>query len=354
MHKKSLFNLSFNEMGELVRSWDEPTYRTSQIWGGLYQQHQDEIDQFLNLPRKIRNRISEDYDLYNISHEKHLVSHDQTTEKVLFKLVDGLRIETVLMRYKNRQTVCISTQSGCAMGCTFCATGQMGFLRNLTSGEIVQQALYFNKLLTKTNQRITNIVMMGMGEPFHNYDEVMKAIYQMNHPDGMNLGARRFTISTVGLIPTIKRFTQEMHQVNLAVSLHAADDELRSSMLPIARKYPLGELMKACLEFTIRTGRRISFEWALIDGKNDTVEHAEQLVKLLNPFSDRNGSLCHVNVIPLNITSKYVGRPSKKYQVKRFCDVLSANGIPLSIRLRRGLDIHAGCGQLATLQPTRD
>jgi 23S rRNA (adenine2503-C2)-methyltransferase len=233
------------------------------------------------------------------------------------------------------------------MGCTFCATGQMGYFRSLSSGEICEQILYFARRLTQAGKAVTNVVLMGMGEPFHNYDASLTAIDQLNHPDGMNLGARRFTISTVGLVPMIKRFALENRQINLAVSLHAASDDLRSSMLPINKKYPIADLLQACLFYVERTRRRITFEWALIEGVNDTDEQAYLLSERLQPFIINGSPLCHVNAIPLNPTKKFSGTGTHKRRALAFKNSLERCGIPCTIRLRRGIDIQAGCGQLA-------
>jgi 23S rRNA (adenine2503-C2)-methyltransferase len=250
------------------------------------------------------------------------------------------------MMYNERQTLCISSQAGCAMGCVFCATGQMGFKRNLSSGEIVEQVLYFARQLSEEDKRVTNVVMMGMGEPFHNYDATLDAIERLNDEEGLNLGARRFTISTVGLIPAIKRFTQEHHQYNLAISLHSAFNERRSAMLPVNDRYPIEDLIAACRDYVAVTHRRVTFEWALIDGVNDTPEEAHQLGKLLN------GLLCHVNVIPLNPTDGYEGKKSTAENVESFRATLEKYGIPCTVRVRRGIDIAAGCGQLANKHAT--
>lgn len=227
------------------------------------------------------------------------------------------------------------------MGCVFCATGQMGFTRNLSSGEIIEQVIHYAEILHQTNQQVTNIVLMGMGEPFHNYDATLAAIDRLNHANGMNLGARRFTISTVGLVPMIRRFAAEKRQVNLAISLHAADDELRSSMLPINKRYPLSDLMEACQYYVAQTNRRLTFEWALIQNVNDSPETARRLANLLD------GLLCHINVIPLNPTQQYTGQGSTRERAINFKAELEKHGIPCTIRIRRGIDIQAGCGQLA-------
>jgi 23S rRNA (adenine2503-C2)-methyltransferase len=264
------------------------------------------------------------------------------TQKTLFRLPDGEPIETVRMRYKRRRTLCISSQAGCAMGCVFCATGQMGFRRNLSSGEIVEQVVHYARILEAKEQRVTNVVVMGMGEPFHNYEATLNAIERLNHPEGMNLGARRFTISTVGLVPAIRRFTQEDLQVNLAVSLHAVDDDLRASMLPINHKYPLDELMDACRKYTQKTSRRITFEWALIRDVNDSVQQARKLGELIQDM------LAHVNVIPLNPTQGYEGQATTRERAEAFQAELARYNVPCTIRVRRGIDIQAGCGQLAS------
>jgi 23S rRNA (adenine2503-C2)-methyltransferase len=277
-----------------------------------------------------------------------LKSTDGETIKTLFHLADHNAVEAVLMRYAKRRTLCISTQAGCAMGCVFCATGQMGFRRHLSNGEIIEQVLYYARQLADQGEQVTNVVIMGMGEPFHNYDSTMAAIDRLNHPQGFNFGARRFTISTVGLIPAIQRFTHERRQVNLAISLHAADDELRSRLLPINHKYPLDDLFAACLEYIHITHRRLTFEWALIDGVNDSPTQARQLAHRLLPLQHGDAILCHVNIIPLNPTDKYSGRATTPQQAKSFQEELEKFGIPCTIRLRRGIDIQAGCGQLAT------
>jgi 23S rRNA (adenine2503-C2)-methyltransferase len=336
-----IYDLDFESWVETLTGWGEPTYRARQIWQGFYQNLWQSPQDFTNLPEKLRQRLSEEFRFSNLYPRSALQSNDGETRKTLFELPDKRAIETVLMRYSNRRTLCISTQAGCAMGCVFCATGQMGFRRNLTSGEIIEQVLFYARQLQTIGERVTNVVVMGMGEPFHNYDATMQAIDRMNRPDGFNFGARRFTISTVGLVPAIRRFAEEKRQVNLAVSLHAANDDLRSSLLPINRKYPLDMLIQACREYVDHTHRRITFEWALIQGVNDTLDQAKELCSRLE------GLLCHVNVIPLNPTKRYTGLASTKKQAQIFKSELEKYGVPCTIRLRRGIDIQAGCGQLA-------
>jgi 23S rRNA (adenine2503-C2)-methyltransferase len=273
-----------------------------------------------------------------------LRSSDGQTQKTAFRLSDGKQIETVAMRYTERVTLCISSQAGCAMGCVFCATGQMGFKRHLTSGEIVAQVLHYARELKLEGLKPTNVVIMGMGEPFHNYDNTMAAVDRLNDATGFNFGARRFTISTVGLPAMIRRFADEQRQANLAVSLHAADDVTRSRMLPINRKYSIDEVLDACRYYVQRTHRRVTFEWALIDGENDGVEHATLLAGRLR------GLLCHVNAIPLNPTMGYSGKATSRSRALLFKAELERRGIPCTVRLRRGIDIAAGCGQLAVVE----
>ena len=355
----NIYDLSFEEMAAFLNAWGEPGYRGAQVWEGLYRHLWSSPDEFSSLSKTLRLKLGENYShvkadggglpsFVHLHPGRILKSSDGETIKTLFSLSDGKQIEAVLMRYFKRRTLCISTQAGCAMGCVFCATGQMGFLRQLTSGEIVEQVLYYARQLALEHEQVTNIVIMGMGEPFHNYDATMSAIDRLNHSQGFNMGARRFTISTVGLVPGIRRFTQEHSQVNLAISLHAADDELRTQLLPINRKYPLDELLSACLEYVQVTHRRLSFEWALIQGVNDTPEQANLLAQKLKLFRVGGSILCHVNAIPLNPTQKYAGNASTHQRALAFQKELEQAGIPCTIRLRRGIDIQAGCGQLAS------
>ena len=341
MNKPLIYDLSLNDISQTLAGWGEAEYRSRQIWSGLYQSLWEKPDDFTPLSKTLRNQLFENFSFSNLRPAKTIDSEDRTTQKILFRLPDNNPVEAVKMNYRNRRTLCISTQSGCAMGCIFCATGQLGFKRNLSCGEIIEQVLYIARELAIIGDRITNIVFMGMGEPFHNYTNVMEAIDRLNQKDGMNLGARRFTISTVGIVPGIRKLTHEHHQINLAVSLHAATDELRSSMIPANKKYPINELMKSLDEYMNVTKRRVTFEWALIQEVNDTIDQAQKLAHLLK------GKLAHVNLIPLNITAKYKGKSSSKQRQNDFKSILESNGIPCSVRLRRGIDIHAGCGQLA-------
>lgn len=340
--KSLIYDLDFDELSSLMSSWGEPAFRARQVWSGIYKSLWDKPAAFTNLSQSLRQRLEDHFTFSSLNPITTLASSDGETVKTLYQLPDQQAVEAVLMGYSNRQTLCISTQAGCAMGCVFCATGQMGFRRNLSSGEIVEQVLVYARQLNAAEDRVSNVVLMGMGEPFHNYEATMAAIDRLNHPEGFNFGARRFTVSTVGLVPMIRRFTGERRQVNLAVSLHAADDELRSSMLPINKKYPLAVLMEACREYVEQTHRRITFEWALIRDVNDSIEQAEKLASLVN------GMLCHVNVIPLNPTRRFIGQGTTRKRAAAFQSALQSHGIPCTIRLRRGIDIQAGCGQLAT------
>jgi len=342
-----IYDLNQSELAEILASWGESTFRVKQLWQGLYLQLWNSPDQFTNLPASLRQKLEETFLFTALQPETILSSHDGETVKTLFRLTDAQPIEAVLMRYERRRTLCISTQAGCAMGCVFCATGQMGFRRNLTSGEIIEQVLYYARRLRQQGEEVTNVVVMGMGEPFHNYDATLVAIDRLNSRDGFNFGARRFTISTVGLVPAIRRFAAEKRQINLAVSLHAADDELRSSLMPVNRKYPLDDLLSACHEYIQQTGRRISFEWALIHGVNDTPEQARKLAERLQVLKRNGTTLCHVNLIPLNPSPHYNQQASTGVRAEAFLNELRRHGIPCSLRIRRGIDIQAGCGQLA-------
>ncbi|HTP10279.1 MAG TPA: 23S rRNA (adenine(2503)-C(2))-methyltransferase RlmN [Anaerolineae bacterium] len=344
---KSLYDLKLDEIQALLNEWNESAFRAKQIWEWLYVRLATSYDAMTNLPKPLRERLRAAYPIGQLMPKVDLLSSDGWTRKILFALPDGAQIETVLMEYDTRNTVCASTQAGCAMGCTFCATGQGGFQRNLTSGEIVEQVLFFEHELRKTgdqspttNHQVTNLVLMGMGEPFANYTALMSALDRLSDPIGYNFGARRITVSTVGLVPMIERFAQERSQVNLAVSLHAATNELRSSMLPINKRYPLEMLIPACRAYTESTRRRISFEWAMIEGVNDTPAQARALVQLIK------GMLCHINLIPLNPTHGYSGAASTRERIANFRAILDEAHIANSLRIRRGIDIHAGCGQL--------
>jgi 23S rRNA (adenine2503-C2)-methyltransferase len=338
--KPNLYDLDISEIEALLTTWGEPRYRASQVWVWLYKHLATEIEQMSSLPKSLRAQLEAKTTLDVPPVMAVQESIDGETRKDLLKMRDGEQVEVVLMRYIDRRTACVSTQVGCAIGCQFCATGQMGFRRHLSSGEIVAQVLHFERALRAQEQRLTNVVFMGMGEPLLNYDHTMGAIYRLMHPDGLQMGQRRMTLSTAGIVPGIRRFTAEGLQVNLAVSLHAATDKVRSTLMPINQRYDLDALFAAIHDYIKRTNRQVTFEWVLIDGVNDTPEQAQALAARVT------GMLAHVNLIALNPTEGYEGSPSPPDRIEAFTQILDQKHIPYTLRLRRGGDIRAGCGQL--------
>ena len=341
----SLFDLTLPELTAEIERRGEPAFRARQLWHGLYQRLAASFDELTDLPAGLRAALAQDYRILPAETALERVSADGSTEKALLRLADGELIETVLMRYaagpstRRRNTICVSTQAGCAMACSFCATGQQGFRRNLKPGEIVEQVLHFARRLRPEGDQITNIVFMGMGEPLANYGATLQAVHALNAPDGFGLGARHITISTVGIIPGIRRLAQEPLQVGLAVSLHAPNDALRRSLIPTASQ-PIAAILGACNDYAAVTGRRYSVEYALIDGKNDSVGLAEALGLLLR------GMPCHVNLIPVNPTDNHATRRPGRERVLAFQRALTAAGINCTVRVEKGVDIMAGCGQL--------
>lgn len=336
----NLYELSRDELADFVISSGEKRFRAQQIWDSLYERRVARIEDMANLPRSLIKTLTQTASLGNLEAITQQQSRDDTVKR-LYRLVDGQLIESVLMPYQDgRQTACISTQAGCAFGCVFCATGQMGFSRNLTAAEIFEQAMIFARELWAEGKRLSNVVLMGMGEPFHNYDASLEAIRQLM--SRLSIGARHITVSTVGLAPQIRRFADEGLQVKLAVSLHKTDDDERSALMPVNRRWNIAELIDACHYYTEKTGRRVTFEWAAIAGENDTPEEAHRLGRLLA------GLLSHVNVIPLNPTGAYEAAPSNSGRIKQFTRILSTYSVSSTIRVRRGIDIDAGCGQLKT------
>lgn len=347
MQKQLIFDLSLDEISNQLRSWSEPKFRAKQIWQGLYQQYYFSVDQFSTLPKELKEKLHTNYNFIGIHAIDEIQSKDRQTTKVLFRLSDGETIESVLMHYRERETVCVSTQVGCAMGCTFCATGQMGLHRNLTAGEIVEQVLYFERQLMPKGKKVTNIVFMGMGEPFHNFDNTFKAIDILHHEQGLNIGERRLTISTVGLPNRIRQFADMHRQINLAVSLHTPFNQKRSRIIPVNQRFPIHEIMDSVNYYLKQTNRRVTFEYALIAGENDDLQTAEALAKLLQ------GLLCHVNLIPVNSIGLDI-QASNKHAVQNFQRILELHGIPCSVRLGRGIEIQAGCGQLASRHKNKE
>jgi 23S rRNA (adenine2503-C2)-methyltransferase len=336
----NLYDLDQAALEGLLAELGQPAWRARQVWEWIYKRFAASFDEMTNLPTPLRQALAERATLETLQPVLRQDSADTRTHKLLFRLADGQLIETVLMRYDERRTVCISSQAGCAMGCVFCATGQMGFYRNLSVGEIVGQVVWFARELAGQGAHLTNVVVMGMGEPLHNYTHTLAAVDRLIDASGINLGARKITISTVGLVPAIRRYADEQRQTPLAISLHAATDAERSRLLPVNRRWPLADLLDACRYYIEKTGRRLTFEWALIDRENDTPEQADALGRLLR------GMLCHVNLIPLNPTGGYAGGPSSRERVEAFREQLAQYGVSSTVRVRRGIDIQAGCGQL--------
>jgi len=338
------YDLSSDQLAALLADAKEPPYRARQVWDGLYRRTLAVAD-MTDLPLPLRQRLAAEPALQPaLTAAARSVSDTGTTVKWGWRLQDGAIIETVLMHYPDRATVCISTQAGCAMNCSFCATGQAGFTRHLTAGEIVEQVVA--AIAEARPRRVANVVFMGMGEPLANYGPMWAAVERLHGELGFS--ARHLTVSTVGLVPGIRRLARESLPVNLAVSLHAANDQLRDRLVPINRRWPLAAVLAACHEYRASKGRRLSFEWALIDGVNDRPSDAEELASLVRPLG------AHVNLIPLNPTPGYAVRGTPPAQVRAFRAQLDEQGVNATIRRNRGSDIAAACGQLAgsvVLQP---
>jgi 23S rRNA (adenine2503-C2)-methyltransferase len=337
------YDLTRPELGALLSG--QPRYRLDQLWGGLYEQLAT-VEELTTLPKALRAQL--DDQLPNaLTLVTEATSDDGDTIKFLWKLDGGALVETVLMLYPDRATVCVSSQAGCAMGCGFCATGQAGFERHLTVGEIVEQVVRASRRARDGGRRVSNVVFMGMGEPFANYDRVWPAVERLH--DDIGLSARHITVSTVGVVPGIRRLTEEQLPVNLAVSLHAANDTLRDQLVPINRRYPLEVLEDACREYLAAKNRRLSFEWAMIDGVNDRDSDARELAALCRRFP----LPAHVNLIPLNPTPGWPTRGSAPAQVRRFQEQLEKLGANVTVRRNRGTEIAAACGQLAAGHPVQ-
>ncbi len=336
----NLYDATLPELEDLLGRLGQPSFRAKQVQRWLYEKGAVDVDAMTDLPRALRAALHEETTVGNLVLRTEQVSRDGT-QKRLYALPSGHLVESVLMRYHDgRRTACISSQAGCAMGCVFCATGQMGFGRNLSQGEIFEQAARYAAELRQEGERLSNVVLMGMGEPFHNYDAVLIAIRRLM--SDLGIGARKITVSTVGLVPAIRRFAEEGLQVGLAISLHSADDDERSRLMPVNRRWPIAELLSACRGYIDATGRRITFEWALIAGENDDEGTARRLGHLLRGLS------CHVNLIPLNPTRGYAGEATAVDRAQSFVRVLEGMGVPATLRVRRGIDIDAGCGQLTS------
>ena len=334
----SRYAASRAEVAALLDGWGEPAYRATQVWDSLYRQLQP-IEDASTLARPLRAQIADALPP-SLELVTRATARDAMTTKWLWACTrDDAQIETVLMRYPTRATVCVSSQAGCAMGCTFCATGQAGFERHLDAGEIVEQVA---RAAHESPQPVRNVVFMGMGEPLANYDPVWSAIERLHHDVGIS--ARRITVSTVGVVPGILRLARERLPVTLAVSLHAAIDEDRRVLVPLDDRYPIAAVLDAAAEFAGARGRRVTFEYACIEGVNDSPHQAEALGRLLGPFPGPGGA--HVNLIPLNPTAGFGGAASPTPRLRAFADRLRAHGITATVRRNRGTDIAAACGQL--------
>jgi len=346
---KDLYRLLPEEMEKMVMELGQPRYRADQILYPIYNKFPKDISEILQLPTSLRDKlIAEGYTIGSAKEVNRIVSEDGDTTKILLNLVDGNPIETVLIQYPTskinshpRSTICVSTQDGCAMGCIFCATGQMGFKRNIKAEDIVAQVIHFARLLQERDQHVTNLVFMGMGEPLANYDEMIRAVRLLTDNRCFGLGQRHITISTIGIIKEIDRLADENLQIGLAISLHAPNDKLRRKLVPTAGPHSVNDLISAGRRYYKKTGRRVTFEYALIEGINDSPEVAAELAYLL----EGNGS--HVNLIPINPTACNFKRPARR-SVLEFERILVNAGVNCTVRVEKGSEISAACGQLRT------
>ena len=343
--KTNLYDLTLDEMEKFVVALGQPRFRAKQIWHWIYRPFVTSFDEMRNLPKALRHKLAEQATLGMFYQVAEIHSSDGHTQKWLLELPDHEKIEAVLMEYDTRNTACISVQVGCAYACAFCATGRMGLIRNLTAGEIVSQIVHLERILqarglANGTHALTNIVFMGMGEPLANYGQTLKALYILNDKNGLNIGTRRMTLSTVGLVPAIRRLAEEPLQVNLAVSFHSPIDDIRSELVPINRQYPIALLMEAVRDYIRQTKRRITFEYSMINQVNDTPEQAHALGRLIE------GMLVHVNMIPLNPVPGSPWAGSNPKRIERFAQIIRSYGISATVRMRRGIDVAAGCGQL--------
>ena len=341
---KNIKDYNFEQLKQEMIQIGEKPFRAEQIFKWIYQEKVKTFDEMTNISLDLRKKLKENYTLCNYNILKKQESKDGTI-KYLFDVLDGNAIETVLMRYHHGNSICVSSQIGCKMGCKFCASTGIQFIRSLTSGEIVEQIIAVEQ---DTGEKISNVVFMGIGEPFDNYDNVVNAIKIINNPKGLNIGARHISISTSGIIPKIYQLAEENIQCTLSISLHATDNEKRNGMMPVNNTYPIEELIKACKEYINKTNRRISFEYALAKDNNDNLEDAKKLVNLLK------GMLCHVNLIPINKIENGKYDKSSNENIMRFRDYLNDHGIVATIRRELGSDIDAACGQLRRKELKRD
>ncbi|MFJ5670808.1 23S rRNA (adenine(2503)-C(2))-methyltransferase RlmN [Bacillus safensis] len=335
----SIYSFELHEMKEWLKEQGEKPFRAAQIFEWLYEKRVTSFDDMSNLSKDLREKLKDQFAITTLKTVIKQTSQDGTI-KFLFELHDGYTIETVLMRHEYGNSVCVTTQVGCRIGCTFCASTLGGLKRNLEAGEIVAQVLKVQQALDETDERVSSVVIMGIGEPFDNFDEMLAFLKIINHDNGLNIGARHITVSTSGIIPKIYQFADEQMQINFAVSLHAPNTEIRSRLMPINKAYKLPKLMEAIEYYIQKTGRRVSFEYGLFGGVNDQVHHAEELADLLK------GMKCHVNLIPVNYVPErdYVRTPRE--QIFLFEKTLKERGVNVTIRREQGHDIDAACGQL--------
>jgi 23S rRNA (adenine2503-C2)-methyltransferase len=343
-----LHALNYDELSEVLASAGVRTVHTRPLWQALHRGAEADLREGTELPPPLRRWIRENWnnlrtDTLEIVSE--IRSDDGYTRKLLLRLDDGHEIETVIMGYPGRFTACLSTQVGCAMGCVFCATGQMGYVRQLRTGEMVAQVHTVQRILQANGELgLRNLVLMGMGEPLHNYDQVMRAMQIVTDNRGIGIGNSRVTVSTVGVVPAIRRFAKEDVSYNLAVSLHATNDEDRTALIPVNRRWPIADILDACRYYTEKTSRKVLFGWTLIAGKNDSPQQAREVAALLA------GMDAHVNLIRLNPTAGYGGIATESSSAEEFSRIIQESGLPCTIRQRRGIDVGAGCGQLAAKQ----
>ncbi|CAH1207296.1 putative dual-specificity RNA methyltransferase RlmN [Paenibacillus plantiphilus] len=337
--KPFIYDYTLEQLQDWMKQNGEPAFRGGQLFDWLYVKRVMSFEEMTNLSKALREKLEEQFSFVTLSEITKFESKDGTV-KFLFGLHDNHAIETVIMRHSYGNSICVTTQVGCRIGCTFCASTLGGLKRNLTAGEIVAQVVQAQQMLDATNERVSSIVIMGSGEPFENYDATMAFLRIMIHEKGLNIGQRHITVSTSGIVPSIYKFAEENTQINLAISIHAPNDKLRSKLMPVNRRYPFEEVMDACHAYIAKTGRRITFEYALIGGVNDGSEHAQELADVLH------GMLCHVNLIPVNHVPErdYVRTPRE--QIFEFHRILEQNKINATIRREQGHDIAAACGQL--------
>ena len=337
MEKKDIASYSFEELQEEMLAIGEKGFRSRQIYSWIHEKLVDDFEEMTNLPKTLRQKLEVAYEIRRVEMEKRQISKIDGTNKFLFCLKDGNMVESVLMKYKHGNSVCISSQVGCRMGCRFCASTLDGLERNLTPSEMLRQVYQIQKI---TGERVSNIVIMGTGEPLDNYDNFLKFIHMVSDEHGLNISQRNITASTCGIVPNIRRLAEEKLQITLALSLHGSNQEKRRSLMPVANKYELHEVLEACDYYFEKTGRRITFEYSLVHGVNDTPEDAKELMEILK---DRN---CHLNLIPVNpIKERNYEKPDKK-SAENFKNKLEKNGINVTIRREMGSDIDGACGQL--------